>query len=93
MSRLFFLCGVCVCVFVGVKDILPKTVDNYLSNSHVCLTIINNDFSLIRWHPPPPQSKDRQEELFGEASECTATSRSEQKCTGARSSKDSHSLS
>lgn len=76
---------------MGVRDILPRTVDNYLSNSHVCLTIINNDFSLIRWHPP--QSKGRQEELLGEASERTATSRPEQKCTGARSSKDSHSLS
>lgn len=80
MSRLFFLCVGCVCVFVGVRDILPRTVDNYLSNSHVCLTVINNDFSLIRWHPPP--SKGRQEELLGEALECTATSRSEQKWSG-----------
>lgn len=56
-----------------VKDSLPRTIDNYLSNSHVCLTIINYDFSLRRWHPSlfPLESNGRQEELLEEASERT----------------------
>lgn len=57
-----------------VKDSLPRTIDNYLSNSHVCLTIINYDFSLRRWHPSlfPLESNGRQEELLEETSERTS---------------------